>query len=85
MIKLTEILASIYIDKMEKLISEINWDILGNRHRDTQTSIKNIINNIKNIHNYEGESAVKYLKELKNQAKAALYVLNNLLENQNNK
>jgi hypothetical protein len=80
MIKLIEILASVYVDKIEKLISEINWGELDKEYNSTKIASQNIINQIRNIHNYEGESATKYIKELKEQAKYAIYILNNLLE-----
>jgi hypothetical protein len=80
MIKLIEILTSVYVDKIEELISKIDWDKWGKEHIPTKISSQNIVNRIKNIHNYEGENATKYLKELKEQAKASIYVLTLLLE-----
>jgi hypothetical protein len=83
MIRLIEILASVYANELEKLYSNINWDLLGKDHKPTQTTIINLINEIRNIHNYEGESAVEQLNKLKDQAKNAMYILKVILENQN--
>lgn len=79
---LNEIKASQYVETINSLITQIDWD----QFRDFQQAYDDslgIINDIENIHNYEGESAVNYIKELKNQAKDIIYILNNLLENQN--
>lgn len=81
MIKLLETLASSYIDKIEKLIAKIDWNKLGKNHQATKRAAQRIIYDIKDIPNYEGENTVEYLIKLKDQAKAAIYVLNNLLEN----
>ena len=67
-----------YMDENGK----IDWDKFKEFIPIREESLR-IINRIENIHNYEGESATKYLKQIKMQAKNALYVLNNLLENQN--
>lgn len=79
---LNEIKASKYIENIKILIPQINW----NQFKEFQpvyNDALNVIKDIENIHNYEGESAIKYLKELKKQAKDIIYILNNLLENQN--
>lgn len=79
---LNEIKASQYVENIQLLINKINWDKFKEFIPIKEESLR-IINRIENIHEYEGESATLYLKQIKMQAKDALYVLNNLLENQN--
>lgn len=80
---LNEIKASKYIENIKILIYQVDW----NQFKEFQlvyNDALNIINDIENIHNYEGKNAIKYLEELKKQSKDIIYILNNLLENQKN-
>lgn len=77
---LNEIKASKYIDTIENLLSKIDWTQFQ-EFQSVQDNALSIIDDIKDIHNYESESAVKYLKEIKKQADDVVYILNNLLEN----
>ena len=78
---LNEIKAYKYIEIIKALIEAINWNTFNDFIPIKEESLR-IINRIENIHNYEGESAVRYLKEIKKQADDVIYILNNLLENQ---
>jgi hypothetical protein len=78
---LNEIKASKYVDIIENLLLKINWNQFQ-EFQSIQDNALSIIDDIKNIHNYEGKSAVEYLKEIKKQADDIIYILNNLLENQ---
>ena len=78
---LNEIKASKYVDIIENLLLKINWNQFQ-EFQSIQDNALSIIDDIKNIHNYKGESAVRYLKEIKKQADDVIYILNNLLENQ---
>jgi hypothetical protein len=79
---LNEIKASKYIETIRLLLTKIDWDNASEFVPIKEESLR-VIDRIENIHNYEGESAVKYLEEAKLQAKDVVYILNNILENQN--
>lgn len=79
---LNEVLASSYIKTMEFLINEINWGLLDNEFGEVKENTFKLIDEIKSIHNYSGENAEIRLVKLKNQSKDFIYVLKNILENQ---
>ena len=78
---LNEIKASKYIDIIENLLLKINWNQFQEFQSIHDTALS-IVDDINNIHNYKGESAIKHLEEIKKQANDVIYILNNLLENQ---
>jgi hypothetical protein len=80
---LAEVLASNYIKTIESLLSQFNWDDADIGFLDIKKSCYILIKNISSIGEYEGENASKYLKVLKDEAKDLIYVLKNLIENQN--
>lgn len=80
---LAEVLASNYIKIMKSLISQFNWDDADIDFLDIKKSCYILIDDISNIGEYEGENASKHLKVLKDEAKNLIYVLKNLIENQN--
>jgi hypothetical protein len=80
---LAEVLASNYIKTIESLLSQFNWDDADIGFLDIKKSCYILIDDISNIGEYDGENASKHLKVLKDEAKNLIYVLKNLIENQN--
>ena len=81
---LVEVLASNYIKIIEKLIDQIQWSDIDPDFNEIKLAAYKIIENIRNIGEYEGDNTTKYLKILKNEAKEVIYVLSTILENQQN-
>ena len=80
---LAEVLASNYIKIIKSLLTQINWDDADIGFLDIKKSCYILIDNISNIGKYEGENASRHLKVLKDEAKNLIYILKNLIENQN--
>jgi hypothetical protein len=80
---LAEVLASNYIKIIKSLISQFDWDNADVDFLDIKKSCYILINDMSNIGEYDGENASKHLKLLKDEAKNLIYVLKNLIENQN--
>jgi hypothetical protein len=80
---LAEVLASNYIKIIKSLLSQFNWDDTDVGFLDIKKSCYILIDDISNIGEYDGENALKHLKVLKDEAKNLIYVLKNLIENQN--
>lgn len=81
---LVEVLASNYIKIIENLIAKIQWDEIDPDFNEIKLAAYKIIENIRNIGEYEGDNTTKYLKILKNEAKEIIYVLSIILENHPN-
>ena len=81
---LIEVLANNYIKRIEYLVNTIDWDNIDVGFNGIKISSNLIIKNIQNIGEYDGDNAVKYLNILKSEAKNVIYVLENILEYQNN-
>jgi len=81
---LIEVLANNYIKRIEYLVNTIDWDNIDIGFNGIKISSNLIIQNIQNIEEYDGDNAVKYLNILKSEAKNVIYVLESILEYQNN-
>jgi hypothetical protein len=78
---LNEVKVSTYVNTIKDIIEKINW-INFKEFIEIKNSSLDLLSNIKNIGEYEGENAQNELIRLKEQCKDSIYVLQNLLDNQ---
>jgi hypothetical protein len=80
---LNEVKVSTYFNRLKKLIDQIDWTYFED-FIELKNSSLDLLQDIENITQYEGESAQQQLQQLKEQCKDFIYILENLLDNQEN-
>ena len=80
---LNEVKVSTYVNIIKDLIEKINW-VNFKEFIEIKDSSSDLLSNIENIGEYEGENAQNELIRLKEQCKDFIYVLQNLLDKQEN-
>lgn len=87
MIKLNDLLNEVkvftYVNIIKDLIEKINW-VNFKEFIEIKDSSLDLLSNIENIGEYKGGNAQNELIRLKEQCKDFIYVLQNLLDNQEN-
>jgi hypothetical protein len=80
---LNEVKVSTYVNIIKDLIKSIDW-IDFKEFIEVKNSSLDLLSNIENIGEYEEENAQNELIRLKEQCKDFIYVLQNLVNNQEN-
>jgi hypothetical protein len=80
---LNEVKVSTYVNIIKDLIKKIDW-LHFKEFIEVKDSSLDLLSNIENIGEYEGENAKNELFRLKEQCKDFIYILQNLLDNQEN-
>ena len=80
---LNEVKVSTYVNTIKNLIEKINW-VDFQEFLEVKNSSLDLLSNIENIGEYKGENAQNELIRLKEQCKDFIYILQNLLDNQDN-
>ena len=80
---LNEVKVSTYVNMIKSLIKEVDW-VYFKDFIEIKDNAIDLLSNIENIGEFEGKNAQNELIKLKDQCKDFIYVLQNLLDNQEN-